>query len=227
MRLRAYNLVKGDDKMINEKMALYIAKGSLIQAYYDRTPLPSFATSLPKNFTLNTQSFTNDFATATPYALSKSRAAILDHPDADIIAAHTFYALPNISSIIVLGAQNRIIKRDETLIEGLISKEREFWIKYLLPQNPPIFELPSMYEPIAAERYLINQQIKSLEEKLKILDAQLKSALGPAEQAQCGRFRITNKKFRRKVFNKDLLPPEVYQSALVETEASRFEVRES
>lgn len=215
--------------LIYEGAAYFIITNQLALAYKNNNLLAQeVEVNLPAGFKRNDKVFENEFLAAKPYAVAKTRVAILEQEDEEktnALAAFTLLAT-KMNSVLILGPNNnRIYKKDETLLTDLYNQAKVFWEKHVLPQNPPLAILSVDLEPIVAERYALNLKIKDLEQKLKELDTIIKAKMAGAEIAQCGRFRITNKIYTKKVINKDLLPREVYESALVETQACRFEIK--
>jgi putative phage-type endonuclease len=114
------------------------------------------------------------------------------------------------------------VQRDDTLIAGLVKLADDFWrcvqngtppaadgsdsttatLKqvYATPEQGKQITLSGEFDSVIAERAELTRKISELSERKKELDNQIKLAMGDAETALCGPWRLTLKAVNKKEY---------------------------
>jgi putative phage-type endonuclease len=145
------------------------------------------------------------------------------------------------------------IKRDEELISMIVKAEKDFWLNHVQKRIPPKLDgseaaskylsktfknidkslevnLKAEYKDEINEYLNIKNQMKILDEALKVIENNLKNELGNAEKGIIEKFQvlwkgITSKRIDSKVLKEKY--PEIYKEVCKQSISRRFEIKES
>jgi putative phage-type endonuclease len=144
------------------------------------------------------------------------------------------------------------IKRDEELISMIVKAEKDFWINHVQKRIPPKLDgseaaskylsktfkrinktlevsLKAEYKDKINEYLNIKNQMKVLDESLKVIENNLKNELGNAEKGIVEKFLviwkgITSNRIDSKVLKEKY--PEIYKEVCKHSMSRRFEIKE-
>ncbi|MEQ8156711.1 MAG: lambda-exonuclease family protein [Clostridiaceae bacterium] len=156
---------------------------------------------------------------------------------------------------VLIGGQKFICKellRDEELISMMLEEERNFWVNHVEKRIPPELDGSSAAEKYLKEKFAkadkslevtlkdeykerisdylgLKESIRTLEEKAKAIENNLKNQLGAAERGIIGDYIVSWKGIlSSRVDTKDLKSryPQVYKDVCRESSSRRFEIKE-
>ncbi|NRT86734.1 YqaJ viral recombinase family protein [Clostridium beijerinckii] len=144
------------------------------------------------------------------------------------------------------------IKRDEELISMIVEAEKDFWFNHVQKRIPPKLDgseaaskylsktfksidktlevnLKEEYKDKINEYLNIKNQMKILDESLKVIENNLKNQLGNAEKGIVEKFQViwkgvTSNRIDSKVLKEKY--PEIYKEVCKQTMSRRFEIKE-
>ncbi|NSB14109.1 YqaJ viral recombinase family protein [Clostridium beijerinckii] len=144
------------------------------------------------------------------------------------------------------------IKRDEELISMIVEAEKNFWFNHVKKRIPPKLDgseaaskyliktfksidktlevnLKEEYKDKINEYLSIKNQMKVLDESLKVIENNLKNQLGNAEKGIVEKFQViwkgvTSNRIDSKVLKEKY--PEIYKEVCKQSMSRRFEIKE-
>lgn len=155
----------------------------------------------------------------------------------------------------LIGGQKFIYKkveRDEELISMIVEAEKEFWVNHVEKRIPPKLDgseaaskylsktfknidkslevnLKSEYKDKINEYLNIKNQMKILDETLKVIENNLKNELGNAERGNIEKFQIIWKGIISNRIDSKVLKekyPKIFKEVLRQSVSRRFEIKE-
>jgi len=144
------------------------------------------------------------------------------------------------------------IKRDEELISMIVDAEKDFWLNHVQKRIPPKLDgseaaskylsktfksidktlevnLKEEYKTKINEYLDIKNQMKVLDESLKVIENNLKNQLGNTEKGIVEKFQViwkgvTSNRIDSKVLKEKY--PEIYKEVCKQSMSRRFEIKE-